>query len=464
MSKPCKENFKEYPNYECYNDIKYQFGNKLRDYNYSIIESVRNYERDHAADVVQKHNVLSDVFTNVKKYLSNGHVFTSGEYDGPGTCKYISYLLYDGIRNIYGACDKDTFQIFKDFVDGYNNITRSTMCKNELKYLDDHEFKRMKDLYHLYDKYNELLPKLPFWYKEYCEDVVYLIGLYNTFLRDYESNSKEFNKVLTKIGELNNTVKKEGGKNCRRTYYIGNPRLFEPEEEKIQPPARTPLASESNLLQGGPLDSAVKTEPPKLTSSSPMLGGERLREHLENLQSSQVLNTLEVAAASESREFVGKRPPHHNLGHSEQLESFTPKETYESRRNYGPQGPYEQERYSDENETFLQGKDYFVVKEQLGLGSEKEHEGVITNMKNAFSGFMNSVDPVPVVGVSGGMGALFLLFRYTPVGAFFRGGRGRARRIPNGFIGHLAGGFPDINEYDTGYVGYGPMNIPYGAE
>ncbi|VVA00359.1 PIR protein, partial [Plasmodium vivax] len=84
--------------------------------------------------------------------------------------------------------------------------------------------------------------------------------------------------------------------------------------------------------------------------------------------------------------------------------------------------------------------------------------GVFDQMKNTISNVLGSVDPVPVVGVSGGMGALFLLFRYTPVGAFFRGGRGRAHRIPRSFNGQFPG-FPDYYDYDGGYIGYAPMNI-----
>ncbi|VUZ99826.1 PIR protein, fragment [Plasmodium vivax] len=68
------------------------------------------------------------------------------------------------------------------------------------------------------------------------------------------------------------------------------------------------------------------------------------------------------------------------------------------------------------------------------------------------------VDPIPVVGVSGGMGALFLLFRYTPVGSFFGGRRGRFRQIPRSFNGPFPGDFANFQEYDGGFIGYGPMN------
>ncbi|SCA60345.1 hypothetical protein PVT01_000094900 [Plasmodium vivax] len=89
---------------------------------------------------------------------------------------------------------------------------------------------------------------------------------------------------------------------------------------------------------------------------------------------------------------------------------------------------------------------------------QKEDEGFMANMRNTITGVLGEVDPVPVVGVSGGMGALFLLFRYTPVGAFFRGGRGRVHRIPRSFNGPFPGGFPGFEEYESGYIGYGPMN------
>ncbi|SCA59961.1 hypothetical protein PVT01_000056700 [Plasmodium vivax] len=85
-------------------------------------------------------------------------------------------------------------------------------------------------------------------------------------------------------------------------------------------------------------------------------------------------------------------------------------------------------------------------------------DGLLDKVQDFFTGTLGQVDPVPVVGVSGGMGALFLLFRYTPVGAFFRGGRGRAHRIPRSFNGQFLGGFPGYEEYDVGHILYGPMN------
>ncbi|SCA59654.1 hypothetical protein PVT01_000030800 [Plasmodium vivax] len=92
---------------------------------------------------------------------------------------------------------------------------------------------------------------------------------------------------------------------------------------------------------------------------------------------------------------------------------------------------------------------------QHGLEGDQETMGKITG---AITGVLREVEPGPILGVSGGMGALFLLFKYTPVGTFFRGGRGRANRIPRSFNGQFLGGFPGYEDYDVGHIGYGPMN------
>ncbi|SCA59963.1 VIR protein [Plasmodium vivax] len=88
-------------------------------------------------------------------------------------------------------------------------------------------------------------------------------------------------------------------------------------------------------------------------------------------------------------------------------------------------------------------------------------KGYLRRVTDAVSGFMEGVDPVPVVGVSGGMGALFLLFRYTPVGTFFRG-RGYRQRIPTRFDGVYTGFMTDFQ--GDGFFPNNQYNIAYGAE
>ncbi|VUZ99252.1 PIR protein [Plasmodium vivax] len=465
MSKACKENFNEYPSYDCYKELIYQFDEKLKG-DYTIIKKVLDFEKDHASDIVQKIKGLSDVFINLKKYLSNGHVFASGEYDGLGTCKYMSYLLYDGIRNKYGRCDKETFDIFKDFVNRYNNITHSNMCNNKLNLLEDHEFNKMKNLTLLYDKYIFLLPRVDHYkYVEgYCDHVLFLVKLYNYLLNNYEFYNKEFNNILIKFRKLMNNITDRSETYCQVRYSIGNPRLYEPPVERTQDPDTTALGLESGLSQQGILNSTPHPKPEEEKSSSTMLGGSQEITGTGNLQSSQVSDQLEAPESSVLQEPVERSSPYQKLEDSEPHVYFGPQETYVLREPRGSGSFYERRGHTDTNETFLPGKDSIPVTKQLEFGSEKENAGVMTKIQDAFSGFINEVEPGPVLGVSGGMGALFLLFKYTPVGSFFGGRRGRIRQIPSSFRGFPPGDFANFQEYDGGLIGYSPMSISSLAE
>ncbi|GAB69740.1 hypothetical protein PCYB_004890, partial [Plasmodium cynomolgi strain B] len=100
--------------------------------------------------------------------------FLSNKYNGKGTCKYISYLLCDEIRKKHGICDETTFNMFKDFVDTYNNDTTNSVCMNQVEHLNVYEFIKMKALYELYDIYMSLSPRYALQNNNYC---VYMLKL-----------------------------------------------------------------------------------------------------------------------------------------------------------------------------------------------------------------------------------------------------------------------------------------------
>ncbi|KMZ96371.1 hypothetical protein PVNG_06148 [Plasmodium vivax North Korean] len=409
MDKPCKETF-EYPSYKCYQDIKRQFVDKITKNEINIISYVREFEETYTHDKLQKLDKLPNVFTNLKKYLSNTHVFISGEYDGQGTCNYISYLLCDGISKKNGECDEETFNILKEFVDTYNEKKRSHMCINNIKHIVKEEFLKMKALYELYDKYKDLYIQRIHYKDDYCKDMVYLVGIYNKFLYNYESRAYQFNDVLKQFEKLMETITETGKTRCKDDHiYIRKPDLFKETVEQIQPPTNTLSSPETNPSHGGTLYSELNPKPQEVPNSSTTFVGEQQRAYLENFQRS------EVAATSVRQEPVERRQSREHLEHSEKHVSLRPQQSYVSPGTYVSGKYYGHEGYREANETFLQGKDSITEKEQLGYGPGKENVGAITNIQSAFSGFMKDVDPIPVVGVSGGMGALFLLFRVFKV-------------------------------------------------
>ncbi|SCA60148.1 hypothetical protein PVT01_000076700 [Plasmodium vivax] len=65
------------------------------------------------------------------------------------------------------------------------------------------------------------------------------------------------------------------------------------------------------------------------------------------------------------------------------------------------------------------------VLEFPNIENETVDKGYLRTVRDAVSGFMEGVDPVPVVGVSGGMGALFLLFRVETIQHNYKNQKGK---------------------------------------
>ncbi|CAI7724246.1 PIR protein [Plasmodium vivax] len=83
-------------------------------------------------------------------------------------------------------------------------------------------------------------------------------------------------------------------------------------------------------------------------------------------------------------------------------------------------------------------------------------------IKDAVSNVLEAVEPVPILGVSGGMGALYLLLKCTPIGSIFRRNKRNNQYIPN-FFGprygeQFSGYYPEY--YNEDFQNY-RMNIAY---
>ncbi|GAB69787.1 hypothetical protein PCYB_005360, partial [Plasmodium cynomolgi strain B] len=167
----------------------------------------------------------------------------------------MSYLLCDQIRNNYGKCYENIFSMFKDFVEAYNNDTKSFVCSNQVEHLKEYEFIKMKTLYELYDIYMSLSPRHDLGSKNYCVVLLKLVHLYNSFLKKYRSDSSEFNNVLTDFHELMKTITNTGKAHCKDDYfYIGEPYLYTPEVVQIKDLYSTLSEKESKLSQEKSLD------------------------------------------------------------------------------------------------------------------------------------------------------------------------------------------------------------------
>ncbi|GAB69718.1 hypothetical protein PCYB_004670 [Plasmodium cynomolgi strain B] len=126
---------------------------------------------------------------------------------------------------------------------------------NHVKHLDDDEFLKMRDLYDFYDNYIQLSPKNAHTDKNYCNNMIYLVHLYHTFLNKNPSGSLEFNDVLRHIQVLIDSITNTGRNHCEgKTFFIREPELFKPIVVQIQHLHNKLSGPDSKPSQEGVLD------------------------------------------------------------------------------------------------------------------------------------------------------------------------------------------------------------------
>ncbi|SCA59880.1 VIR protein [Plasmodium vivax] len=452
---PCSKAFTGYHSYGCYKEMKRQFVERINETSFNIISDVSDFEKSYPHNERKNLIRLPKVFTKLQKYLSNHAVFAAaGTYNGDATCNYINYLLYDGIRNEnYGYCDEQTFNNFRDFVYDYNTSTRSHICINKLKHLDEHEFKKMNALYQLYEWYN----KLTSTYLDKngrCDAFGNIIAIYNKALENYDSEDGKDDKLIEKLLDLKKLTVESNLPHysiCKyRKYEFKEPKKYLKRQEEIE--AKRRHAEEE-----------IKRQIQKQQQEQEQLQRQKEKEELEkqNLPQRGKLDTNELLS---NRENVLSAALTHEIETEQSFGTESPRgEGYRVMQEYARPSSFYSERLRTQKEQLEQT--------ERGYGGFKDEtmdtsttSGITATITDTISGFIKEVDPAPVLGVSGGMGVLFILFKYTPFGSFFGGRRRRMHQIPRTFGGFTPGDFTNFQEYGGGYVGYSQMDMPFQGE
>ncbi|KMZ82381.1 hypothetical protein PVIIG_06097 [Plasmodium vivax India VII] len=406
---PCSKPFKVYPSYECYKDIKYQFVGRIKERTLNISTSIEEFEKKYKDKKLQKHDVLSEVFSNFKKHLSNHHVFASGNYNEEGTCNYISYLLYDGIlKKKNGECDKQTFNDFKNFADSYNPSRALTMCINKINYLDSDDYRKRESLYKLYDMYNDLESKKGMKNPpNICSIVKSLIYYYNDFNKEFYEKDEKLLEKLKNLKPLIETHTWVSDHNCGTSLSnLRLPRSVYLEREKQQ--KNQDVESTLTPLPNQPSNDRLEREdkliniPAEGESITLDVSEEQLQGRGHELKVTELGVTGVPQEGSEGIQTAILGP---NEKSSEEI-TFPEIKIYQysDHRN-----DLEYTNSADEYKTHLEQHDRNAT--VYPPINQNDQEGVLETMKNALSSIVKDVEPGPVLGVSGGMGALFLLFK-----------------------------------------------------
>ncbi|CAI7720291.1 hypothetical protein PVPAM_090005500 [Plasmodium vivax] len=434
-----------YISFEDYVVLKKQFDGALKNNDNDGFDKVTQ----RMSDVTHKQYLSSNIFKNLHKVLRNDRAYVGGQ--GPTYCRYINFWLNTEVRTTDYYKFQQHFNAFQDFSHecayvkqhNYNNS-----CKVYIHNIDDDVYIRMKFLYEFYQLCDDLRSTYHLVKDKACKNLSEKNINYNKAIVDYYEEHRDlYNKISPVAKIIEGIINKDPDKCGQSVYFTIPPKVLD--EQRKEEERKQAEKIKRELEQAEKLKRELEEAEQKLNREREEFEAQEKRKQMQKAMELQqeVSQLKEPGIVYESEDI--EVPEQSTLPKDRVI--INPSDRFRISKAAMP------ERYGFQSEE----TDY--LKEGNGRTEPKTYLGS-SGIPSYITEVFGSVDPVPVVGVSGGMGALFLLFRYTPVGTFFRGGRGRAHRIPRSFNGQFLGAFPDINEYNGGYIGYGPMDIPYGAE
>ncbi|KMZ89665.1 hypothetical protein PVMG_06120 [Plasmodium vivax Mauritania I] len=407
-----------------------------------------------------------DLFERLSRHLAGDGIFLS--LPTKICCSYINYWLNDQIDKKKKYESEDDFMKFKKFAKSYdkdrNMLYRKESCEGYLKRIyNEDNYNRKKSLYEMYDWYN--------WIQIYDvkvkkEEMCYKYSLINYHYRNLKESYTSDDELISKLDDFINVINKSAKSVKEVCGYDILPPLSQRENTKqAQEPGsrdtQMPDSSGESVLQ------LPKEFPGPVTETRPdghseLLAKPKVEEpyaedsHTEGTD--KLESTLEQSEVVESSDASLRE----GLGNVSSVARLLPKlpelrYEYEDRLRESierPDGGMGKSSYGLRNTQ----SGYPNTGEQLST-SVGDTKGILTNVQDTFFSIVKDVDPAPVLVVSGGMGVLFILFKYTPFGSFFGGRRRRMHQIPSSFRAFPPGEFPIFHEYEGGNIGYCPMNI-----
>ncbi|SCA59816.1 VIR protein [Plasmodium vivax] len=426
------------PNYfndKNYNELKRMFGK------YKNIKYDDDFTNDFITSRKQKNTNLPfpDITIRyLREHLLNGHVpFYYGIDD---ICKYINYWLNREIRQPNNFKYGTNFDLFKEFALELSQNKRGNeniACKNILNYMDSDIYEKLSTIYELYELYNKLKSK-DLHVDKRCEAFGYIIANYNKAIEMYDNKDGEDSKLIEKLLVLKKlTVESDlppDDKCPHRKRQFKEPNKYIKRLEEIETKKREELQKKKEQEELQRQKEQKAKEDLERQKVQKLLQEEK---HGTNELLSNGDNVLSAAITQQNergQSFGAEYPG---------VEGYLVRQGF-SRPSF----------FSEQHEQIEERHPEFKDKNM----DTSTTSGITGAIKDTFTTIVQNVDPAPVLGVSGGMGVLFVLFKYTPFGSFFGGRRGRFRQIPSSFRG-FPPDFANLQEYGGGYVGYGPMYI-----
>ncbi|SCA60811.1 Plasmodium vivax Vir protein, putative [Plasmodium vivax] len=417
-----------YLNYNCYSKLNYYFSkNRISESGENCLKKGKQVLNNQG----KYYNEYDKIFQSLAGAFSEMHAF----YEiGPiPSCKLINYILNAKFGSTYKHVDKNKFEIFKEFSDIYFEECRSksSSCKPYMNFLEDDELNKMKKLYTLYNEYEKFTTDTKYNKNTLCSYLYILRLYYNDLLKEYDGK-KIKDELMDKIIEFKEVLRKK----VKETDETCLDKI-----EYFQPPTKY-------------LENKQKAEQERLLAEKAAKEAEQERARAEKAAKEAEQERARVEKAAEE----GEEEPQ-ELQFQQIPEDELPGRIF-------IQPPYADTKLPERFRSVEMQTNHIdsqLYKPEDTRVTPPSDEGIIHSLKGTFNSIVEIVEPAPILGVSGGMGVLFIILKYTPVGTMFRG-RGNRRRIPGSFGGEYPGFMPSFQGHEYGYFPYDQINIAYGPE
>ncbi|KMZ88690.1 hypothetical protein PVBG_05546 [Plasmodium vivax Brazil I] len=420
MSKGCEGHNGDYFDYHCYDRFIKYFDIDQRN---EVAKNVFKTYMDNARKRGSFESSHYDLFEKISRRLAGDGIYW--DISPKLGCSYINYWLNDEIdkRKIY--LGKDDFAKFKNFAKSYdkdrNMRYRNESCEGYLERIyTENNYNRKKALYEMYDWYN--------WIQIYDVearrvDMCYKYSLINRHYRNLKESYASDEELMAKLDYFINVINKS--KKSVKTvcgYDILPPvsrledskQAQDPDSRDKQRPGSTdesvshpPQVSEDSVTQTAygshsqGLAEPGAEEPHAVDLHTVRTDQLEHRAAQSHVVGSPKVELLDVALREGTENLrSGTRSLSGLSGFRYQNEDMLG-ESIE--RTDGEMGKLSYGLRNTES-------GYSNTGDQLST-SVGDTKGTLTNVQDTFFSIVKDVQPGPVLGVSGGMGALFLLFK-----------------------------------------------------
>ncbi|KMZ94975.1 hypothetical protein PVMG_05644 [Plasmodium vivax Mauritania I] len=403
-----------YFKYKDYAEIKERF---LKMFSYSNTFDTNFLEQalNELKSKSQLANSFRDIFKELQKHLVQDSILVFG--DTNNGCKYINYVLNKEIRKIISYIHNETtFNLFKQFEQLLRIEKGKSKIICDLYYISDDIYNKMDKLYYFYDKFRALKQNNS---KPNCLDLSEFVFSFKDYIWAINDNGSDIIKnKLTNFIDVIKNHKWATNKECKdELSQIASQKVhFSVEEEVLRAPNPSPSLQSTSLSSSHPQSVTVDASSLHTNGLEPSEAQSyRKREpitetltHTRSLHSADTQDNLVTLLTTEEEPSTEVPQPIDLVSRNREQSTLKARDK-----------PHEQ--YA-RNLLHIKGQYDPKLSSHQGIlefpNTENEisvDKGYLRRVTDAVSGFMEGVDPVPVVGVSGGMGALFLLFRVLQI-------------------------------------------------